>query len=159
LGLDDEMNEDNAGAKMFVLDIMDEMQMLANRKVTGGDEVNPDELFNQAVENLSPVYKIVTKDLFSIMYTLDKELLGDWFPGDWKQPKETTIERLRTDTRPGLTSTVSTISAAERKKILEQFKDYPVTEKNVKQQMKEHNKTRDEVIAEFEKLGADISGV
>jgi len=158
LGLDDEMNEDNAGAKMFVLDIMDEMQMLANRKVTGGDEVNPDELFNQAVENLSPVYKIVTKDLFGIMYTLD-EFVGGFLPGDWKQPKETTIERLRTDTRPGLTSTVSTISAAERKKILEQFKDYPVTEKNVKQQMKEHNKTRDEVIAEFEKLGADISGV
>jgi len=137
---------------------MDEMQMLANRKVTGGDEVNPDELFNQAVENLSPVYKIVTKDLFGIMYTLD-EFVGGFLPGDWKQPKETTIERLRTDTRPGLTSTVSTISAAERKKILEQFKDYPVTEKNVKQQMKEHNKTRDEVIAEFEKLGADISGV
>ena len=156
LGLDDEMNEDNAGAKMFVLDIMDEMQMLANRKVTGGDEVNPDELFNQAVENLSPVYKIVTKDLFGIMSFLDKNV---WLPGDWDAPKETTIERLRTDTRPGLTSTVSTISAAERKKILEQFKDYPVTEKNVKQQMKEHNKTRDEVIAEFEKLGADISGV
>ena len=159
LGLDEEMNEDNEGAKMFVLDIMDEMQMLANRKVTGGDEVNPDELFNQAVENLSPVYKIVTKDLFSIMYTLDKELLGDWFPGDWKQPKETTIERLRTDTKTGLTSTVSTVSKEEREKILEKFKDFPVTEAIVKQQMKEHNKTRDEVIAEFEKVGADISGV
>ena len=159
LGLEDEMNEDNEGAKMFVLDIMDEMQMLANRAVTANPdttEVNPDELFNQAVENLSPKYSIVTKDLFSIMSFLDKNV---WLPGDWKQPKETTIERLRTDTKPGLTSTVSTISAAEREKILKQFKDFPVTEEIVTQQMKEHNKTRDEVIAEFAKLGADVSGV
>ena len=159
LGLDDEMNEDNEGAKMFVLDIMDEMQMLANRAVTANPdttEVNPDKLFNQAVENLSPVYKIVTKDLFGIMSFLDKNV---WLPGDWEPPTETTIERLRTDTKPGLTSTVSTISKEEREKILEKFKDFPVTEAIVKQQMKEHNKTRDEVIAEFEKLGADISGV
>ena len=159
LGLDDEMNEDNEGAKMFVLDIMDEMQMLANRAVTANpktEEVDADKLFNQAVENLSPVYKIVTKDLFSIMSFLDKNV---WLPGDWEPPTETTIERLRTDTKPRLTSTVSSISAKDREKILKQFKDFPVTEAIVKQQMKEHNKTRDEVIAEFEKVGADISGV
>ena len=159
LGLDDEMNEDNEGAKMFVLDIMDEMQMLANRAVTANPdttEVDPDKLFNQAVENLSPVYKIVTKDLFSIMSFLDKNV---WLPGDWEPPTETTIERLRTDTKPRLTSTVSSISAEDREEILKQFKDFPVTEAIVKQQMKEHNKTRDEVIAEFEKVGADISGV
>ena len=159
LGLDDEMNEDNEGAKMFVLDIMDEMQMLANRAVTANpktEEVDADKLFNQAVENLSPVYKIVTKDLFSIMSFLDKNV---WLPGDWEPPTETTIERLRTDTKPRLTSTVSSISAEDREEILKQFKDFPVTEAIVKQQMKEHNKTRDEVIAEFEKVGADISGV
>ena len=93
------------------------------------------------------------------MYTLDKELLGDWLPGDWKQPKETTIERLRDQDTAGATSTVSTISKEQREKILKQFKDFPVTEAIVKQQMKEHNKTRDEVIAEFEKVGADVSEV
>jgi hypothetical protein len=160
LGLDEDISEENKGAKMFVLDIMNEMQMLANKAVTGGElPPSQDILFNQAYENISPVYKIVTKDLFSIMYTLDKELLGDWLPGDWKQPKETTIERLRDQDTAGATSTVSTISAAEREKILEQFKDFPVTEAIVKQQMKEHNKTRDEVIAEFEKVGADVSEV
>ena len=161
LGLDEEINEDNKGAKMFVQDIMNEMQMLANKAVTanpGTETVDPDILFNQAIENINPVYKIVTKDLFGIMYTLD-EFAGGFLPGDWKQPKETTIERLRDETTSGATSTVSTISAAEREKILKQFKDFPVTEEIVTQQMKEHNKTRDEVIAEFAKLGADISGV
>ena len=90
------------------------------------------------------------------MSFLDKNV---WLPGDWEPPTETTIERLRTDTKPRLTSTVSSISAEDREEILKQFKDFPVTEAIVKQQMKEHNKTRDEVIAEFEKVGADVSEV
>jgi hypothetical protein len=148
LGLDEEITEDNKGAKMFVQDIMNEMQILANRNVTGGDEVDPDILFNQAIENLSPVYSIVTKDLSSVMSWLDKNV---WLPGKWDAPRETTITRKRTDTKPELTS-----KTAATKGNLE---GYTITEEIVTQTMKKYNKTREEVLAEYAKLGADISGV
>ena len=150
LGLDEEITEDNKGAKMFVQDIMNEMQMLANRAVTGGDEVNSDILFNQAIENLSPVYSVVTKDFNNVMSFLDKELLGDWFPGNWKPTRETTITRKRTDGKEELISKTTTKP---------DLKGTQVTEELVLKIMEVKNKTREEVIAELAKYGADVSGV
>ena len=68
-------------------------------------------------ENLSPVYSIVTEDFNNMMSFLDKEVLFGWLP--WRLEtnlEETTITRKRTDTKPELTSTVSTTSNEHHQK-------------------------------------------
>ena len=154
LDLEGEINEDNKGAKMFVQDLMNEMQMLANKAVTanpGTETVDPDKLFNQAYENLSPVYSVVTEDFNNLMSFLDKELLFGWFPGDWKPTRTTTITRKRTDTKPELISKTTTAPP--------DLKGTVVTEELVLKIMEVKEKTRDEVIAELAKYGADVSEV
>ena len=79
------------------------------------------------------------------MSFLDKNV---WLPGDWDAPKETTITRKRNGKE--LTSKTTTQGNLE---------GYTITEEIVTQTMKKYNKTREEVLAEYAKLGADISGV
>ena len=87
----------------------------------------------------------MTKDLSSVMSWLDKNV---WLPGKWEAPRETTITRKR----DGKELTSKTTSQGN-------LEGYEITEKIVTQTMKKYNKTREEVLAEYAKLGADISEV